>query len=424
MEIASQQLEGIAAHFTAQPTDRFTTIRDAGWKYFTEKGWPTRRDEEYKFTALDALIKRKFDITKSGKSIELDTQEILSNFYAVDGHHLVFVNGHFKRNLSTVHSSDIRIESFEEISDEAVNAIVSKTQNDRRATVQINHAFLSNGILIHASKSTQALPVFLYHFNGVEGKTTSFPRVHIVAEENAHIRCYEKSFQLTDIGHFTSSVVSVEVARHANVRLTKLQTYGANEVVLDNLFVQQAADSHFFANTFSFSGGLIRNNLEISINGEHAEANMYGLYLLDGHSHVDNHTVVDHKVANCNSNELYKGIVDEQATGVFNGKIFVRQAAQKTNAFQANNNIVLSDSATVHTKPQLEIWADDVKCSHGCTVGQMDEEALFYLQSRGIRPAAAKAMLLNAFAEETLTHVLLPEINEEITNLIHNRLDV
>jgi len=424
MEIVTQQLEGIATFFGTQPTDRFSAIREAGWKNFAGKGWPTRRDEEYKFTALDALIKRKFDFTKSEKSSQLDTQEILSNFYAVDGHHVVFVNGHFKRNLSTIHSSDLRIESFEEMDDEAVNLIVSKTKNDLRAAVQINHAFLSNGILIHASKSAQALPVFLYHFNGAEGKTISFPRIHIVVEENAYVRCYEKSFQLTDAGHFTSSVITAEVARHANVRLTKLQTYEANEVVLDNLFVQQAADSHFFANTFSFSGGLIRNNLEISINGEHAEANMYGLYLLDGHTHVDNHTVVDHKVANCNSNELYKGIVDDQATGVFNGKIFVRQAAQKTNAFQANNNIVLSDSATVHTKPQLEIWADDVKCSHGCTVGQMDEEALFYLQSRGIRPAAAKAMLLNAFAEETLTHVLLPEINEEITNLIHNRLDV
>ena len=151
---------------------------------------------------------------------------------------------------------------------------------------------------------------------------------------------------------------------------------------------------------------------------------MYGLYLLDGKSHVDNHTVVDHKFPNCDSNELYKGIVDGSSTGVFNGKIFVRQPAQKTNAFQANNNVSLSDSATIHTKPQLEIWADDVKCSHGCTIGELDEEALFYLKSRGIRPQVAKAMLLNAFAEESLAHVQLDLINEEIVNLIHQRLDV
>mgnify|MGYP002777131611 CR=1 FL=1 len=424
METVTQTLDGIAALFNAQPTDRFSALREVGWKSFSAKGWPTRRDEEYKFTALDQLIKRKFTFTKSEVNSELDTQEMLSNFYAVDGHHLVFVNGQFRRNLSTIHSADLHITSFDEMTDEAVKKVVELTTSDSRATVQINQSFLSNGIVIEAAKSTDPLPVFIYHFNGAEGQNISFPRLHILANENAHLRCYEKSFQFTREAHFSSTIITADVARHASVRLTKLQTYGANEIALDNLFVQQAADSHFFANTFSFSGGLIRNNLEISINGEHAEANMYGLYLLDGQSHVDNHTVVDHKVANCNSNELYKGIVDEQATGVFNGKIFVRQPAQKTNAFQANNNIVMSDTATIHTKPQLEIWADDVKCSHGCTVGQMDEEALFYLQSRGIRAAAAKAMLLNAFAEETLAHVLLPEINEEITNLIHNRLDV
>jgi Fe-S cluster assembly protein SufD len=167
---------------------------------------------------------------------------------------------------------------------------------------------------------------------------------------------------------------------------------------------------------------MIRNNINISVDDENCEAHMYGLYLLNGKSHVDNHTVVDHRKPNSFSNELYKGIVDEKANGVFNGKIFVRQEAQKTNAFQSNNNILLSDSATVNTKPQLEIWADDVKCSHGCTVGQMDEEAIFYLRARGIDERSAKAMLLYAFSKDVLENISVEPLRAHLDQLVSDRL--
>ncbi|NJM94128.1 MAG: SufD family Fe-S cluster assembly protein [Cytophagales bacterium] len=174
--------------------------------------------------------------------------------------------------------------------------------------------------------------------------------------------------------------------------------------------------------TVSLGGKIIRNNLNLVLDEEHIETNMYGLYLLDGDQHVDNHTMVDHRKAHCNSNELYKGIMMERATGVFNGKIFVRQDAQKTNAFQSNRNILLSKEAKVDTKPQLEIWADDVKCSHGCTVGQMDEEQLFYLRARGMSKDSARALLLQAFAADALSLVKNQAVLEYVQHKISQKL--
>ena len=210
----------------------------------------------------------------------------------------------------------------------------------------------------------------------------SNPRVRVKAAKNQELIVVEKSFN--DSGVFVNSFISFEVGANAKITHSKVQAYDQETISHESIFVDQERDSRFYTNVFSFSGGLIRNNLTINLNGEHCESHMYGLYLLDAKSHVDNNTAVDHIMPNSYSNELYKGILDEKSTGVFNGKIYVRPDAQKTNAFQSNNNILLTDDATVNTKPQLEIWADDVKCSHGCTTGQLDEEAIFYLRSRGI----------------------------------------
>jgi Fe-S cluster assembly protein SufD len=186
---------------------------------------------------------------------------------------------------------------------------------------------------------------------------------------------------------------------------------------------KQASSSNFKTFTFSLNGAMVRNNLNIKLDGEGIDTYMNGLYLLKGKTHVDNHTVVDHLKPNCHSSELYKGIMDGNSKGVFNGKIFVRQHAQKTNAFQSNKNILLSDTATINTKPQLEIWADDVSCSHGCTTGQLDMDALFYLQARGIKKEKAKAMLLHAFASDVLETVANEAIKTYLENIITERLE-
>ena len=196
----------------------------------------------------------------------------------------------------------------------------------------------------------------------------------------------------------------------------------ANQV--STTHIRQTGKSYAHAVTLSINGGMIRNNLNIVMEAPHSEAHLYGLYFQQGNSHVDNHTVVDNRAPNCLSNELYKGMLDGNSTGVFNGKIFVHQLAQKTNAYQSNKNILLSGSASVNTKPQLEIYADDVKCSHGCTIGRLDEEGLFYLISRGIPERTARALLLHGFAKDILEKINLTPIKEYVDNLINERLEL
>jgi Fe-S cluster assembly protein SufD len=266
-------------------------------------------------------------------------------------------------------------------------------------------------------------PFFIYYFyDSEQGQVFGNPNIQITAHSNTRIQILEKTISTGTHPVFINKKVGVHVKANAQVNITKIQNYKKHIFQVYNLEVNQDAQSTFNSNVYSFAGGLIRNNLSINQLGEHCESHMHGLYLITGHSHVDNHTSVNHTQPNSYSNELYKGILDENARAVFNGKIFVRPEAQKTNAFQSNQNINLSDSASIHTKPQLEIWADDVKCSHGCTVGQMDEEALFYLRARGIGKNQAKALILIAFSEQSLEYIPFEFVKEEIDTLIRKRL--
>ncbi len=422
-KIADHSAEALQPLFESQD-NQFEQIRNAGWASFQKNGWPTRKDEEYKFTALDRIFKQNIDFSTSGTSYSIDKDYAQSKFFDTDGHHLTFVNGNFKADWSSYESRNLNLSPFDQLDNSQLESIISQFGDDR-ASVAINHAFLSNGISIELEESKESLPIFIYQFyDASECTILSFPFVHVLANENAQVQIFEKTHSNGSHSHLASQITGIEIKNNASVHFTKIQGLDKRNYVLDNFFVKQHESSHFWANTISLSGGLIRNNLEISLEGEYAETNMFGLYFLDGKSHIDNHTVVDHKFPNCNSNELYKGIVDEEAKAIFNGKVFVRRVAQKTNAFQSNKNISLSDMATIHAKPQLEIWADDVQCSHGCTIGQLDNEALFYLQSRGINPAVAKAMLLGAFAAETMEHVNMEVIEDEINEYIHNRLGV
>jgi len=222
---------------------------------------------------------------------------------------------------------------------------------------------------------------------------------------------------------FSNHVVEIDVARGANSKYYKIENDKPTSYHYSAINVAQAKDSKFTTNTIALNGAMVRNNLNIRLEGEGCEAYMNGLYLLAGKTHVDNHTSVDHTKPNAYSNELYKGIMDEKSRGVFNGKIFVRQDAQKTNAFQSNKNILMTNDATVNTKPQLEIWADDVQCSHGCTTGQLDNDALFYLMARGIKRDSAMAMLLHAFARDVIDNLELEPLQAYVEEIISSRLE-
>jgi Fe-S cluster assembly protein SufD len=246
----------------------------------------------------------------------------------------------------------------------------------------------------------------------------------VVVEENAELQVIERHQSLTENEVLTNSVTEIFAGRNAIVDYYKVQNNTETASLIDNTYISQKDKSAVKVHTFSFGGKLTRNNLNFYQNGEYIDSTLKGVTILGARQHVDHHTLVHHLQPNCESHQDYKGIFGENSTGVFNGKIIVDKIAQKTNAFQQNNNILISDKATINTKPQLEIFADDVKCSHGCTIGQLDEEALFYLQTRGIPKKEASALLMYAFANNVLESVRIPELKKRINKLIAYKLGV
>jgi len=250
------------------------------------------------------------------------------------------------------------------------------------------------------------------------------PRNLIVADENSHVQIIERHQSLTSNPVLTNSVTEIFADKRAIVDYYKVQNDTETASLIDNTFVDQKRESHVSVHTFTFGGKLTRNNLNFYQNGERIDSTLKGITIIEDKQHVDHNTLVHHIEPNCESHQDYKGIFDGRSTGVFNGKVVVEKEAQKTNAFQANNNILVNDKSTINTKPQLEIFADDVKCSHGCTIGQLDESALFYLRSRGIPQKEARALLMYAFANNVLESVKIPELKARINKLIANKIGV
>ena len=262
----------------------------------------------------------------------------------------------------------------------------------------------------------------LYINDALAGEVVAENRNLILVGKNSQMTIIEKFHSVGEGNHFTNLVNEVFVAEDARFEYYTISNDKGNRYQFSHTEIHQEDTSRVNTYTFDLQGRLLRTNLHLIIDGEDIESHMYGLYLLQGNTLADNHTVVDHKKPNSLTNELYKGIMNDSSKGVFNGKIFVRPHAQKTNAFQSNRNILLSEKAAANTKPQLEIWADDVKCSHGCTIGQLDEEALFYLRARGIDKHTARAMMLYAFAAEVSDHIPHAAIREHIEAMIRERL--
>lgn len=401
--------------------DTFSQIRDSAKSILLEKGLPALKDEEYKFTSLTKKLEKYLSDFSKGKKLEL-TQEIVQShlFEGFDGDLLVFNNGNFEKSLSSINQSDLEVSLLTE-SDPQLLGKIAKTEKD--PFVSLNDIYFEDGIFLKVNKNKKIeKPVFfLFFIQGNQDQIIS-PRILIDVEENAEVSFLENTISLDESAYFCNSVTEIKVGQNAHVHYDRLQSENRKSIVVNNFETDIQSDATFTSVVISLSGDMVRNNLSLNLLESGCEGNMYGLYLLNGKTHVDNHTNVDHTKPHAESNELYKGILADSSRGVFNGKIFVRQDAQKTNAFQQNNNILLSEDATVNTKPQLEIWADDVKCSHGCTTGQLDEEALFYLQARGLGKDQAKGMLLYAFAGEVLEHVSNDSFREYLTGLVQGRL--
>ena len=400
-------------------------------KNFEAKGFPTKKEEAWKYTSLNSLQKTDFSIfPKEINAVEY--KEVKKYFInEIDTYKIVFIDGIFSSNLSeTTHdgvdiclmSSALTKPMYKQIIDVYFNKIASKEES----LTTLNTAFSREGAYIYIPKNKMPKkPIEILHFaTGSEAALMLQPRNLVIVEENAEVQILERHQSLTSNEVLTNSVTEIFAAKNAIVDYYKVQNDVANASLIDNTYINQKDKSVVKVHTFSFGGKLTRNNLNFYQNGEYIDSTMKGVTILGDKQHVDHHTLVHHIEPNCESHQDYKSIYGENSTGVFNGKIIVEKLAQKTNAFQQNNNILISDKATINTKPQLEIFADDVKCSHGCTIGQLDEDALFYLQSRGIPKKEARALLMYAFANNVLESVRIPELKTRINKLIANKLGV
>jgi len=406
-------------------------VRVEAMKNFEIKGFPSKKEEAWKYTSLNALQKTDFSIFPKQVNT-LEYKDVKKYFiHEIDTYKIVFIDGVYSSNLSeTTHdgvdiclmSSALNKPMYKQIIDVYFNKIASKDES----LTTLNTAFSKEGAYIYIPKNKMPKkPIEILHFaTGNEASIMLQPRNLIVVEENAEVQIMERHQSLTSNEVLTNSVTEIFAAKNAIVDYYKIQNDAAEASLIDNTYINQKDKSVVKVHTFSFGGKLTRNNLNFYQNGEYIDSTMKGVTILGEKQHVDHHTLVHHIEPNCESHQDYKGIYDESSTGVFNGKIIVEKLAQKTNAFQQNNNILVSDKASINTKPQLEIFADDVKCSHGCTIGQLDEDALFYLQSRGIPKKEAKALLMYAFANNVLASVRIPELKTRINKLIANKLAV
>lgn len=386
-------------------------------------GFPVGKAEEYKFTPLTSTLEKAFLTKKSVVKIDINTSDLKNLITKGDFLNLVFVDGEFIIKLSSK-SDDLNIIPFEEAlaNDGEINIFGKVAKNNPDAFLAWNTSMASDGYAIHLPKNKHIeKPVMVYYIS-TGNKPLYAVRNIIVVEDGASMKMAEQFISTGQEASFSNVVSEIVIGKNAHLEHSKIQIDQSSAYHYGALEVSQERDSTFTTTNITLDGTMIRNNVNIALEAENCEANMYGLYLVNGKTHIDNHTSVDHKKPNSQSNELYKGILDEKSRGVFNGKIFVRQEAQKTNAFQANNNVLLSNDATINSKPQLEIWADDVKCSHGCTIGQLDAEAIFYLRARGIGETDAKAMLLKAFADDATQKITIPEVHEIVTKAIDKRL--
>ena len=395
---------------------------------FDQMGFPTPRNEEWKYSNVKDLISVNYDFNAQS-SIGIAELEDL-RIPEQDANIIYFVNGHYHPELSSMISSQdqITISSLSEAykkNPSLVNSYFNElVKDDTDAFTALNTAFAQDGIFIHVpDNQTVEHPVIMRFISDARVQHVgSQPRNIVAVGKNGHVKLAEAFRTLGSERSFTNAVTEIYVGEEAGVEYYKVQNESDNAYHIGTTQIKMQDRSHFYAGTVTLNGKFTRNNLNIVIDGEHCEAHMYGLYFPDGSQHVDNHTIADHSKPNSVSNELYKGILRDQSKGVFNGKIFVREDAQKTNAFQSCKNIVLSTEATMNTKPQLEIYADDVKCSHGTTTGQIDEEALFYMRSRGISRSEAMSLLMFAFCADVVSQIKIDSIREYLENVIAQKL--
>ena len=412
-------------------------LREGAFGRFEELGFPTTDVEEWKYTNVAPLARKAFQPTKHG-TVELESAAVEPFFSAeARGSRLVFVNGVYNPKHSSLEAipSQVSVEELGaalagehgELLWEHLGRLSGEGSD---AFSALNTAFLGGGVLLHvpAGVSVESPVQLLFLTAPGESEAVSFPRVLVVAERDSRLDIIESYAALGDAEYFTDAVVEVFVGEGARVTHYKVQDEGNRAFHVASTRVEVSKDGAYELTTVTLGARLSRHEIEVALTSPGAECRVDGLYIVGDGQHTDTHSLIDHREPNCTSRQNYKGILDGKSRAVFNGRVYVHAGASQTDAEQSNKNLLLSTDARVDTKPQLEIYNDDVKCAHGATVGQLEEEELFYIISRGLHPDLARNLLTYGFAEEIVGNIkhesIRAQLDEAILNRLHARLEV
>jgi Fe-S cluster assembly protein SufD len=415
-----QSFERFSANGGAAAPVAVRTLRLSAITRFETLGFPTTRNEDWHFTSVTPIADARFAPLAKPSGTVTAAQLAPFNFAECDWRTLVFVNGRFNAALSSGGAlpDGVRVlplaQAFDELPMLVEQHLGRIASFDAHTFTALNTAFINDGAVVHVAKDVEvARPIHLLFVSDASAtQGTAHPRNLIVLDARAKVTVIESYAGLADGAYFTNAVTEASIADGATLTHLKLQRESAQAFHVGTLDVRQARASHLFSFSFATGAALSRTNIYTALHGEGCGATLNGLYLGDRDQHIDHQTRIEHFEPNCYSRELYKGILDGAAHGVFNGKVYVHPEAQKTDGKQTNNTLLLSEKAQIDTKPQLEIFADDVKCTHGATVGRLDETSLFYMKSRGINARTARELLTYAFAADVLETIELVEVRE------------
>lgn len=401
-------------------------LRKAAISRFAEMGFPTTRDEEWKYTNVAPITRVAFQHGRQATPDAASEALAAASVPELGGVQLVFINGHHVPELSARQGLPHGLE---------VNSLAAALSSrphwieahlaryadfEDHAFVALNTAFMQDGACIYIPRGTVLdVPLHFVFISLPQGEpTASYPRNLLVLEDGAQATVIESYIGLGSDAHFTNAVTELVLGQNAVAEHCKLEWEGSGAFHIATLQVQQARSSTFVSHAFAVGGALARQDINVVLQGEGGDTTLNGLYMATGQQHIDNHTRIDHVMPHCISREFYKGILDGKARGVFNGKIVVHKDAQQTDAMQTNKNLLLSEDASIDTKPQLEIFNNDVKCAHGTTIGQLDANSVFYLRSRGLDEDAARSLLTYAFASELVHRIKLEPLRTKLNDFV------
>lgn len=421
----------VSREVTSWPDNEYVQqLQEESIEQFKRLGIPSTKDEYYKYTAVDRQLRRGYHQHFTPVEVEVAAEELSEALIPdLNAHVIVLVNGRYDAELSSVEAAADEVlidnlahaaENYPKLFNRHFGRYADPTQE---SFIALNTAFARDGLFVYVPSGTIAKkPIHVIHLVRSDEPRLLQPRNLIVVGQSSEVDLIESFRTLDDTESFTNGVTEIVVDENAHVDHYVLQLEGPGGSQVYTTQVDQQDNSTFSTNTFTLNGTFTRNNLNIVVDGENCETNLYGLCLAKGSQHVDNHTIVDHAQPHCASNELYRSILDDESTGVFNGRVLVREDSQKIDAFQSNKTILLTAEASIDTKPELEIYADDVECSHGATIGQLDDEALFYLRSRGVPEHRAKVLLLYAFASDVVDNIDIEPLHTFVDKLVSARL--